>query len=95
MTPHVRTYMKYFGYKIQSDIMCEYCGSPANDVHHLQPRSIAPKHKVNLITNLMGLCREHHERAHREVEFNNALKEVHRRKLLANGLPDNETERYI
>lgn len=87
--------MKFFGYSVGDFMPCEYCGGPIVDIHHLVPKSIAPKHKVNLITNLMGLCREHHDRAHREVEFNNELKEVHRRKLLANGLPDNETIKYI
>lgn len=95
MKPYTITYMKFFGYSVGDFMPCEYCGGPIVDVHHLVPKSIAPKHKVNLITNLCGVCRLCHERAHREVEFNNELKEVHRRKLLANGLPDNETIKYI
>lgn len=95
MKNYTKTYLQYFGYSGHEFMPCEYCGGALVDVHHLVPKSIAPKHKVNLITNLCGLCRNCHDRAHREVEFNNQLKEVHRRKLLANGLPDNETERYI
>jgi len=60
------------------------------DVHHLVPRSIARKDKVNLITNLCGLSRECHERAHSDRDFNEELKEIHRRKLLASK-HDNET----
>lgn len=87
--------MQFFGYKTAEEIPCEFCGRPAVDVHHLIPKSIAPKHKVNLITNLIGLCREHHNQAHEFKNFNEDLKYIHRRKCLANGLPDIEREDYI
>ena len=90
MTPHVKIYMKFFGYKTAEEIMCEFCGSPAVDVHHLVPRSIAPKDKVNKIDNLMALCRIHHEQAHASKNTNDDFKYIHRRKCLQNGLPDNE-----
>jgi 5-methylcytosine-specific restriction endonuclease McrA len=86
--------MKYFGYDESDFIPCEFCGKKAVDIHHLEPRSIA-KAKVNLIDNLMTLCRGCHDAAGKSVEFNNHLKVVHRKKLLSNGLPDNETKRYL
>ena len=95
MQPHVKIYMKFFGFKIQEEIMCEFCGRPAADIHHLTPRSIAAKHKVNKIDNLMALCLIHHDQAHNDMRiFNEDLKLIHRRKCLQNGLPDTETEIY-
>lgn len=58
--PHVRVYMEYFDFKTQSEIMCEACGSPANDIHHIHGRG---KDK-DVIGNLIALCRKHHEMAH-------------------------------
>jgi len=71
--------MKHFGYDESSWIPCEYCGKQSNDIHHLESRSIA-KAKINMIDNLMALCRECHNKAW--GKFNQELKLVHRKKLL-------------
>jgi hypothetical protein len=60
MTPHVKIYMVYFDYAVPEEIVCEACGSPAVEIHHIQGRG---KDK-NVIINLMALCRKSHERAH-------------------------------
>ena len=38
MTPHAKVYFNYFDYKTQSDVLCEACGSQANDIHHIHGR---------------------------------------------------------
>ena len=52
--------MAYFDYKVQEDVFCEACGSPAVDIHHINGRG---KEK-DVIGNLIALCRKHHDRAH-------------------------------
>jgi len=96
MKPYVRTYLTYFGLGFHPDnfVPCECCGAKASDIHHLSPRSLR-KDLVNKIENLMALCREHHDRAGKDREFNESLRLIHRKRLLANGLPDNETEKYL
>lgn len=67
MQNHVRVYFNYFGYGIDDVIPCEYCGAKANDIHHIIPRSkFGKKNKAeqDKITNLIALCRKHHEDAH-------------------------------
>jgi len=90
---YVKTYLLYFGYDESDFIPCEFCGRKAVDIHHLEPRSIA-KHKLNLIDNLMALCRECHYDAGISKEFNNHLKLTHRKKLLG-VKTDHETKRYL
>jgi len=60
MQKYIKTYLDHFDYKIQSDVMCEACGKPAVDIHHIHGRG---KDK-DVIKNLMALCRTCHDRAH-------------------------------
>jgi predicted restriction endonuclease len=62
---HIKVYMDYFDYKIQSEIMCEACGSPANDIHHIHGRGEGK----DVIENLMALCRKHHDMAHSSKDY--------------------------
>jgi predicted restriction endonuclease len=62
---HIKVYMDYFDYKIQSEIMCEACGSPANDIHHIHGRGDGK----DVIENLMALCRKHHDMAHSSKDY--------------------------
>ena len=80
MKQYTKTYLKYFGFDESDFIPCENCGAKAVDIHHLEPRSVA-KAKLNLIDNLMALCRDCHSKA--SGRFNNELKLVHRKKLLS------------
>jgi 5-methylcytosine-specific restriction endonuclease McrA len=63
MQKYVQIYMDHFDYKTESEVMCEACGSPAVDIHHITGRG---KGK-DVITNLMALCRKHHEQAHSTI----------------------------
>ena len=76
MKPHVKIYMKFFGFGEQDVIQCENCKARAVDIHHLVFRSQGGK---NEIENLMALCRTCHNQAHDSSEFNNGLKNHHLR----------------
>ena len=69
-----KVYLKHFGYGEQSYIPCEVCGSPSADIHHINYRS---RGGTNDITNLMALCRYHHDMAHEEVLSEDQLQEIH------------------
>jgi len=92
MKPYTKTYLKYFGYPEDPDsfIPCEACGAKSVDIHHLTPRSLR-KDLINKIDNLMALCRVCHDRAGRDREFNDDLRYIHRKRLLA-VTKDNERE---
>jgi len=71
--------MNHFGYGEQDTILCENCGwKRCSDVHHLVFRSQGGD---NSIRNLMGLCRDCHDEAHKSKSFNEKLKLIHLRKL--------------
>ena len=63
MQKYVKIYCDYFDYKTESDVLCEACGSPAVDVHHIYGRGKG----ADIITNLMALCRKHHTQAHEKI----------------------------
>jgi hypothetical protein len=73
MQKHTKVYLDYFGYGEQDFIPCENCGNRAVDVHHLDGRGPG----MDVIENLMGLCRDDHDRAGAEKEFNEYLKDIH------------------
>ena len=74
--------MKYHGYRVQEEIMCEICGEPAVDIHHIFERSICAKHGIDrdCIDNLIALCRKDHEnsdlKARLKIELFDKLKEI-------------------
>jgi len=61
MKHHVKVYCDFFGYIDHSEIVCEMCLNPANDVHHIEPRQMGGSKLKDVIENLFGLCREHHD----------------------------------
>ena len=74
MVSYKRIYLEYFGYGEQDWIPCEGCGCKKSvDVHHLDGRGPG----MDVIENLMGLCRACHEEAHRSPVYNKKLKEKH------------------
>ena len=93
MKPYTKTYLKYFGFDESDFIPCELCGAKAVDIHHLEPKSRA-KAKVNLIDNIMALCRICHDDCSRSVRINEDAKLIHRKHLLSVKI-DHETERFI
>ena len=73
MQKHTKIYLKHFDYGEQDFVPCENCGRRCVDVHHLDGRGPG----MDVIENLMGLCREDHEEAGRNPVFNKRLKKKH------------------
>jgi 5-methylcytosine-specific restriction endonuclease McrA len=65
---HVKIYLKFHGYRLQSDVMCEVCGGPAVEIHHVTPKGMGGNPKADCIENLIGLCRRHHDIAHGKIK---------------------------
>lgn len=85
--------MDYFGYSETEFMPCEICGARIADIHHLVPKSLS-KAKVNLIDNLIGVCRDCHDNCHRNNNFNQEAMLIHRKKLLG-VKTDHEIKRYL
>jgi hypothetical protein len=81
MKPHVRIYLKHFGYGEQSYIPCEICGKRSNDLHHIDARGMGATNQKNDISNLMALCREHHLELGDKKQHMEYLKSVHEKYL--------------
>jgi len=79
MQKHTKVYFRYFDYGEQDMIPCEICGARAVDIHYITGRG---KGK-DVIENLIALCREHHNVAHKiNNKYTQAyLSEIHKRKL--------------
>ena len=64
MPKHKDIYFKFHGYQIQEDVICEYCGSMAVDIHHISAKGMGGNPSKDHIGNLIGLCRPCHDKAH-------------------------------
>lgn len=73
MQNYVKIYLKYFDYKVQSDVMCEVCDAPAVDIHHIHGRG---KGK-DVIENLIALCRRDHDKCHNEILKKDQVQDIH------------------
>jgi len=64
--------MQFFDYGEQSFVMCEACQQDrAVDIHHLTKQSkFGNKKEKDYIENLMGLCRDCHNKAESDNMFN-------------------------
>ena len=80
MQKHTKVYFKHFGLGEQSDICCEICGKGGRvdkggfDIHHIIPKS---QGGLDVIENLILLCRDHHNKAHAEYINKAVLKARH------------------
>lgn len=80
MQPHVRNYLKAMDCDIHTWIKCEIpdCGQKGVDIHHVIFRSHfgkKTKHLQDDISNLIALCRDHHNEAHSR-DMKNELLEI-------------------
>lgn len=60
MQKYIKIYLDYFDIKTENELICEACLNPGVDIHHIQGRGKG----MDIIKNLMCLCRKCHERAH-------------------------------
>jgi hypothetical protein len=65
MQKHTKIYFDYFGYGEQDFIPCEACQSQAVEIHHIHNRG----KDMDVIDNLMALCRKHHNQAHGDKNY--------------------------
>jgi hypothetical protein len=73
MKNHTKIYMKFFGYQIPEDARCEICRAPCQDIHHIHGRGKG----MDVIENLAGLCRNHHDDCHNEVINKSTMQAIH------------------
>ena len=57
--------LKHWGFGEQDFVPCMICGSESSDLHHIKLRSQQGKDDI---TNLIFLCRHHHNQAHFKTE---------------------------
>jgi hypothetical protein len=81
MKKHTKIYFDYFGYGIDSVILCEVCGARAVDLHHIFRRGMGGSKEADTIENIMALCREHHIEYGDKKQYIEYLKEIHKEKL--------------
>jgi len=84
MKAHTKIYLDFFNFKIPEDCFCEICGSPAKDIHHIEPRGMGGNKQADKIENLMAVCRHCHENYGDVPECKDKLKEVHLRFMEVN-----------
>lgn len=74
MKEHIKIYIEYYEIAEQDKPLCELeCGRYINDIHHIIFKSQGGK---DVIHNLIGLCREHHDESHNSRIFNQKLKDI-------------------
>jgi len=78
---HTRVYMEFFGYDIPEDVVSEVSGEPATDIHHIDARGMGGSKTKDVIENLVALTRDEHERAERDYEYNEYVKQIHLNKI--------------
>jgi len=80
MKKHTKIYFKHFGIGEQDFVKCEVsaCYKRATEIHHIDSKGLGGTSiDKDYIENLVAVCREHHERAHADKNFNAALKTNH------------------
>tara|TARA_R100001086_G_scaffold242329_2_gene169961 strand:+ start:347 stop:649 length:303 start_codon:yes stop_codon:yes gene_type:complete len=92
MIKHKKIYIDYFGYDVGDRIICEVCEynynngdgvlNEAVEIHHISPRGLGGSKLKDYPENLMAICREHHNKAERDKEFNKLCKIIHLKKVI-------------
>ena len=81
MKPHVKAYLKHYGYTVADFIPCEVCNSRAVDIHHIKARGMGGSKDKDTPDNLMALCRPCHEKYGDKAQHVNYLIAVHGYKI--------------
>ena len=79
MKKYIKTYKEYFDYCDNEPIVCEWCcREQAVDIHHIVYKSKGGK---DTIENLIGLCRNCHELAHKKKISKEDLQGQHKSRM--------------
>ena len=70
MQKYKKDYFAHYGVGEQDVLLC-LCGRVAADLHHIKPKSLGG---TDHHSNLIPICRECHDKAHANKEFNESLK---------------------
>lgn len=71
MKKYKKIYFDFHDFGEQDIILCENCEKLAVDIHHIIFKSQCGTDKIE---NLIALCRECHNKAHSDKDFNAELK---------------------
>jgi 5-methylcytosine-specific restriction endonuclease McrA len=74
---HTKVYLRHFNYVEGDFIACTTCNAKAVDIHHISPRGMGGSKLKDYIENLAALCRNCHNMAESNKEFNQKVKEKH------------------
>jgi ribosome-binding protein aMBF1 (putative translation factor) len=77
MKKHTQVYLKHFKYDTSDFIPCEVCGNKAVDIHHIINRGMGATDQINIIENLMAVCRECHIKYGDKKEHLEYLQRIH------------------
>lgn len=73
MQKYIKTYLNYFDFKVQSDVICEICDRQAVDIHHIKGRGKG----MDVIENLIAVCRGCHNDCHNEKYTKAQIQSIH------------------
>ena len=94
MRPYIKIYLNFFGFS-EGEVICENCKSPANDIHHCFFKGMGGRktfryegeiYDISDIINLIGLCRDCHNKAHRSELTKEYLMLAHKIYMKQNGI---------
>lgn len=80
MKVYIKTYLDYMEKHhnlLPHELLCEIpgCGAPVVDIHHIKGKGTNPE-LINEITNLIGLCRNCHEKYGQKKQYIEFLKSL-------------------
>lgn len=79
MQKHQKVYLEASPYDESDFIPCEICGQRATDIHHIDARGMGGRKSMDVIENLMALCRKCHIDYGDIVDFKPMLKKIHQK----------------
>ena len=82
MKKHVKVYLDYFNYAKSDFIACEICEATAVDIHHIECRGMGGSKELDVIDNLMAVCRSCHIKYGDKKNFKEMLKDIHLKHII-------------
>ena len=76
MQNHTKIYLEETGLE-PHEVLCEVCRQRAQDIHHLESRGMGSSKLLDIISNLMALCRYCHIKYGDKQQYMAFLTEIH------------------